>query len=426
MVHSFLFEWKKRWKNKRLVLIFLSAILSSVGLYILHYTVASSVEQANLTKIETDIIQYGNYLQELQLQHEDAIKFSDEEVQDSIHDSIELFEQNLKGTKAELTNKQNGNWQSIYENEITMLTNVLTNGDELGFMIAELELSRFSYRTTLNELVWMEEHNLEPFIQQTRHFRLLPNVYENFEGTAEHQWKNLTTRYSKNGLSYLYLISQSFLLPMLLAFGCVLFGQVFSRKHKNEGFDLSATLPITTMKLYTGKLVAGVTGVVLFTLSMILAPLIFSLLLADLGSLHYPVLMYELNDLGHGIFDPKRDPYHFISLRDYFEQYLTLAAALTLFLFSLYSLFAIMIRHIGLRIIVFLAIILTAHLASFGPYNPFSYFDLYQIVNGQLALDSYDGRFQVSTGVGVLLLSSILFFALSFVGFKWRAKPGYS
>lgn len=416
MFKTIIFEWKLLLKKRSSLFIILSALLTSISLYILHYSVASSVEDANLKILETNISEYEKSLETNLLQLEDAIEFSDEEVQESIRSSIEYIEEILEG----LYNKRNEQWQSIYYYEKIYLTNTI-NGDQ--FFAEGLDISQFTYRTTLHEVDWLEEHQLKPFIQQTGFYRFLPNAYDNYEGEEEYQWNSLSKRFSKDGFPYLYLMSESFLVPIMIGFGCLFFGQVFNRNLISKR-DLQATLPLSSWKLYVGKLTVSITGLLVFLTLILLAPLAVSFVLADLGSLQYPVLIYELNELGPDIFDPETDPFHFISMYDYFKQSLILATTVALFLIALYIMLSMLIPNLVIRTIIFFSLIISSYLLNFGPYNPFSYLEIFQIVNGQLAFEAYDARYQISTGISVLLIASTLFIVFGFFGFKWR-KPGY-
>ncbi|SCC44172.1 ABC transporter permease subunit [Bacillus wiedmannii] len=429
MKQLFQFEFKKYFKKKTTRIAVLTSILFVNSLYFLNYSVAEDIQRGNLSFAQNSVNISQQVLKELELQKIEAEQNGDVEKIAENKLAIQETQQSLSQKNKWIANYSQGNWQDIYEENINHLQFMFKSSkgtNSFPLVIEKQNLSLFTPRATLEELLLLKKNKAEPFIQNTIDTPYLFTIYDQFTGSALEYWEKSTMRYGTTGSLFLYQIIQYYYIPVLILLGCFIFGNNISSEmnNKKRGLHFYYTLPIKRKSLFITKYFSGFLSTLVFVLLMLLIPLLCSYFTKGIGNFDYPVLVYEgsePNPFGseYNSLNPIKDQFHFITLKNYFGQVLLLTALLTFFLYSFYYISSLLLKSISITT-SFVGIIAFIGMKIFSsPYNPFTYVNIHSVLTGETATLVFNPSINLSTGV---MLTFALGCTLLFIGYKLFIK----
>lgn len=425
MKQLFQFEFKKSFKKKTTWIALFTSILFVSSLYFLNYSVAKDIQRGNLSFAQYSVNISQQALKELELQKIEAEQNGDVEKITENKLAIQEYQQSLSKKNKWIANYSQGNWEEIYEENISELQFIFKSSkgtNTFPYAIEKQYISLFTARATLEELLLLKKNTVEPFIQNTTYTPFLFTIYDQFTGSALDQWKKSTMRYGTTGSLFLYQIIQYYYIPVLILLGCFIFGNNISSEmnNKKRGLHFYYTLPIKRKSLFLTKYFSGFLSTLVFVLLMLLIPLLCSYFTKGIGNFDYPVLVYEgsePNPFGseYNSLNPIKDQFHFITLKNYFGQVLLLTVVLIFFLYSFYYISSLLLKSLSITT-SFVSIIAFIGMKSFSsPYNPFTYVNIHSVLTGETATLVFNPSINLSTGV---ILTFALGCTLLFTGYK--------
>ncbi|MDQ0208392.1 hypothetical protein [Alkalicoccobacillus murimartini] len=421
MLASLIFECKKLLKKRPIVAAICLCMLSAVWLYSSSYSRATHDQDILLTQgIENYELQNESYIQELKLERMKAEEAGDTQQTDQLTEEIEMHEEWAADYNEHLPNEESSISEPLYQGQIVYLHDLLHDPQNYGMYIVDQEMSNFTYLVTMEEIKHLQKYKLEPLFQPTYYYTpYLDNIYEDFTGDAAAEWASMTKRYSQMGFSYLYQIIPLFYIPAVIIIGCFLFGNMIRRYHFN------ASLPLSWTKRFAAKYCASLLSLIGFTFLLLLVPLVASLFSGGLGSLEYPVLVYDgpiIKNVNHTSLDLYDDSFHFILLGEYLINVVWMTLGLTIFLHSFYMFIVSIVRKPFIAMIVMSSLIITSLALFTHPYNPISYIDIHRVINGEIAAIQSEPVYTVGTAILLWGCASAVFLLLSSIRFRLDGK----
>lgn len=425
----FLFECKKMLKRRGNQVAIMLSILAMTAFYFANYTVGKNIIQNRLVSLEYSLTEYPEMIRNFKSELEEAEKANDQEKIASLKGDIEFYEYMLAQDQWEWEQISTGNWAPIANKQYERLNeevNIALSGNHLGHFFEDQAVSIFTLRVTAEEKRLLAEAGIEPFIQNDFYNAFHPTIYDNFTGEVLEMWEEQTKRYGVPGFYFLYQMSQSLIVPFFIVIGCFIFANSISSEatKKQRGFNFYTVLPLKRRALFWAKYGSGLLFTVVFVFFIMSLPLVLSLFTSGTGSLKYPVLIYdgpteEFSNLEQSFLNEWRDEFHFIPLGEYFQKLIPLAIALVVFLFSLYFLLTLFIKHatINTAFVIMLSY-LGMTVLPVAPFNPFTYIDMHKIINRELAVGQFNGAIHSGNGLITLTVISLFLVGISF----WRFK----
>lgn len=426
---TFWFESKKIAKRKTTWIAILLSLIAVVAIYFFNYVAAVDIYEGNNIKLKNDVIRIDGYIESFAKE-----KMAAEEAGDSVAvNEIDLIMDGYEGNKElkqeKLKALEGKDWQTILKGEISELNFLFEEGAGATtppISIEDQDGSWFTLRATLEEKQYLLDNQIIPFVQNTTNIAFLPTVYDNFTGKSLEQWEKMTYRYGVTGYSFLYQLIQVMYIPIIVLIGSFIFGNSIASESskKRRGLLLYAVLPFRKGKLFIAKYASGLLFMLGFSLIMLIVPIICSLFTDGIGSLDYPVLVYDgpkPNPFGdeYTSLDPMNDSFHFISLKEYMRYALLFMVVFAFFLYSLYFILSLFVKNPGV------AIILTAVLIFIGmniypnEYNPITYMDIDQLITGKLAVLDLDSAISYKKGLLIMTVVGILATIIGFIRFRY-------
>ncbi|WHT49210.1 hypothetical protein QNH10_06190 [Sporosarcina thermotolerans] len=185
-----------------------------------------------------------------------------------------------------------------------------------------------------------------------------------------------------------------------------------------------AVLPVKKRQLFFAKYFSGLLFTVIFVVFILCVPLISSLFTSGVGSLQYPVLIYDgpaESPFGFEstILNEWTDMFHFITLREYFGTVLLLTIVLVVFMFSIYYLLSLFIKSPTVNAAILLIVTFFGMtVLSKAPYNPFTYVDIHRVVNREFAVVNFNEAITVGNGLMVLGMIGVIAIGLCYLRFR--------
>ncbi|WP_188386022.1 ABC transporter permease [Ornithinibacillus halotolerans] len=428
---TLLFECKKYMKKRTTWAALFLSLIASIALYYFNVSVAEDIHRGNITKVENNIADFAGYVSELEVEIEKTEGGKNSEKVEEIAAEVDYFKERLNNYEVLKNLYVNESWNAILQKEIDSLTYLVENPDISSYSIEEQAISHFTIRASFEEKQLLMENEIVPFIQNDIHVGFLPTVYDNFTGNSLEQWESMTRRYGTTGLSFLYQLIQILYIPIVVLNGCFIFGNNISTEttNKKKGINFYLTLPNQKWKLFTAKYFSGLLLTLGYSVFMLLIPFLCGVITKGMGSLKYPVLVYEgsePNPYGseYNELNPMEDLFHFIELQDYLVKVLLFSVVFVIFLYSFYYFLSLLIKNPGVSLFLLGAITYAGMNFLQSPYNPFAYVDIHKVVTRETATLLFNPSIQLQTGMVVLLAASGLMVSLSFLKFRFSNISG--
>ena len=230
------------------------------------------------------------------------------------------------------------------------------------------------------------------------------------------------TKYDNSSLFTIYkYLDWNVMLFVLLLFVLLLWTTISEERSPNPAINFLVTKPIRFTSIYITKWAYNL--VVAYSLLLISGAVIFlfATLIGGLGETEYPILVYAPNRLeDHFFFSPGDNAYF------YFENLATLIVKSGILIFTqifflngLFSLVGKLMKNHYASIVVTLIIVIVGY--SLGNhyieinnmyFNPFIYFDSWNIVDGWKSIEANNGKVNFLNGTVILFISGSLLFCI--------------
>lgn len=429
-MNLFFFECKKLLKRKTTWFAFLLSAGAVIALYFFNLTIAMQIHEENIMAVEQRLQFYPEVISEIELDKEAAENNEDMDLVNDLNLMIEGYQQRMKETEELIEAYRKEDWERILSEQINGLEELIVNTDSYfagGSYIEDELIPWFTIRATLNEKQLLAENDVVPFVQKDINDDFIPTIYEQFTGKALEQWETQTKRYATTGFSFLYQLIQSWFIPVMVLIGCFIFGNTISSEMgtKKRGIQFYKVLPLNRNQLFLAKYLSGIAFTLLFVFSMSIIPLLCSLFTKGIGSLDYPVLVYEGSEPStygseYRTLDPMNDLFHFISLSDYLGKTLLLTTGLVLAFYSIYYFLSLFIKSPGLTVFLLASIgFVGMTILPVSPYNPFIYIDIDKILTFETATTAFNPSIHFQNGMITLYLLGVM---MAVLGLFWFRK----
>ncbi|OMC86486.1 ABC transporter permease [Viridibacillus sp. FSL H7-0596] len=424
MRRLFLFEGKKVLKKKTTWAAFFLTIAAVIGLYFFNYSLAKSIQQGNIARLEYIIETFQKWTKDAEVEKKEAKKEGSRKKVKSLTDDIKRNQKSISKYTTQKENYINEDWHKLYKEQIPDLQYWIDNFDSYSRGYDDQIINNFTGRATLEEILLIDKNDVTPFIQNSIYTPYLPTIYDEFTGTVKEEWGQETKRYGTTGLTYIYQLIQHLYIPILILIGCFIFANNVSSdiSNKKKGLNFYFVLPIHKKKLFIAKYLSGFIYTLGFVVFMLLVPLLCSLFTKGLGSFKYPVLIYEGSEPNpfnseYNTLDPLKDQFHFINLSSYLLQALLLSIVLVIFLYSIYYVLSLFVRN-PIVTAILVGIITFLGMKYPAAYNPFTYVDIHKVLNGETATLAFNPAIDLQNGIFVLLGVGCLMILLGYIRFS--------
>ncbi|WP_042220664.1 ABC-2 family transporter permease [Oceanobacillus manasiensis] len=424
MMKLFLFEWKKILKKKTTWVLLILSLTATIGIYFFHLSLANNVEQKVINHYDFLINLSLESAEDSRLAKEKAIKEEDEDLIEQATMEEEHYRTSVEKYQSAKKSYVDEEWEVLYQRELDSLeTYAYPSQYENAVFIAEGggEITNFTLRATFEERKYMLDHKIDPFIQNTIYDMYLRTAYEDFDSKTLEIWEEMTDRYGKQGIYYIYQLIQSLYIPIIILLGCFIFGNTLSSEttKKNNGIRFHQVLPLNQTKLFVAKYLTGYLGILLFFMLMIVAPLIVGTLMHGFGYLDYPVLIYDGYTTEDMWKNAMEDTFHFITLQEYLSKTVWFALAMSLLIYSLYYLVSQFSKEPIFNTII-IGVICFVGMQFQHPYNPFSYLDIDKVISHEIQLETWNTDITYITGIMIMLVIGFIFTVGNYIRFRSR------
>ncbi|WP_339176130.1 hypothetical protein MKY51_06980 [Solibacillus sp. FSL R5-0691] len=243
---------------------------------------------------------------------------------------------------------------------------------------------------------------------------------EHYERLKLFQEQN--TKYGDSSSFAMYrFLDWNLMLVVLFLFVFILWTTMADEYRPTLSMNFLATKPIRFSSIYIMKWIYNLT--VACSLLLITGTIVFLIatLIGGAGDWDYPILIYATERLEDSfIFSTANNAYfYFDSLSSLLFKSGVLVFLQLFFLNSLFSFIGKLMKNHYAAIIVTSILVITGYFAgnhyielTSSMYNPFVYFDTWNIVDGWKSIEANNGKVNFLTGTGILLIGGILLLGL--------------
>lgn len=412
---TFVLEIKKLWKRKSTWLAVGVTIAAICALFFFQQETIEQMEATNEQVFEDHLFFYNQVVDEAEEGLETFRTQGDAEAEEEQRLLVERYQASLHRFETRRDAYYEGDWQTFYQDDIEGLEFLLEPSNHASYSIEDQDVSNFAIRASLEEKRALIEAEADPLLQRPMNRSMMPTLYDAFTGVSLTSWTMGTTRVGTDGLTILLDFVKVHFIPIVLLVTIFLFGNTASSelRRKRRGMHFFHVQPVGKTRVFWSKYMVGLLHVVLFSAALLSVPLLLSLLTRGLGSLAFPVLVYDGPDLSSfngrtPVASADYDTFTFIPLSEYFFQSGMVAAGLAIAGYSLYFLLSFWLRHPGVTLLTTIVVSLGIGYVWQSPYNPFQYLSIDRIVTQQnrVLLLNFDYTWQL--GAGLLLGFGIL------------------
>lgn len=420
-MHTFHFEVKKTWRRKGTWIALFICILAISALYLFNKEGAHNLEETNQNLIQNRTDQFKQWAAEAEVAAEKAKQKGDTATAEEQAATAERFSASTKKYEDLKIAYDSGDWNYVYSADLEGLQRLVENPMEAELSIEEQRVDNFTLRASYEEKQQLLEKALTPPTQDVLLYSLLPTLYDEFTGYSAARWEQLSQRYGTLGWNILYQFTHYFLIPITIILGTFMFGNSVSSEsmRKKRGLHFFHVLPVSKGRVFIAKYLVGLIHTILFTVIILMIPLGLSLMDRGIGSLAYPVLVYDGPDpSAFGSRTPvpngDYDTFHFISLSDYFIQALWMTLLMVFFIYTVYFFLSLWIRHAGATLLVTGSVLFIGAMVGTSPWNPFQYLDVHRILTQENRVLLVDNRYTLQNGLLALGLTGLVLWLVSF------------
>ncbi|MCG3087705.1 ABC transporter permease [Sporosarcina cyprini] len=426
----FLFECKKIIKKRSIWIALILSVVAMSGYYFFNYSVAERMHMNRMFDLENSQIEFPEKIAEDRHALEEANKAGDSAKALDLQLSIDIYEKMLADKKFDLDHIEAGNWAAITQKQYEQLDRDVAISKSQNYPVHSMMdqmVSMFTVRATAEELRLLAETGDEPLIQMNSITPFHPTLYDRFTGKTLELWEDTTKRYGMPGFYFLYQIIPAFVIPFIILIGCFVFGNNVSSEatKKRKGLNLYAVLPVNRPGLFFAKFGSGLLCTLLFVFLILCVPLLSSLLTSGVGSLQFPVLIYDgpgeslLGLKSANILNEWTDEFHFTTLGNYLGMVLLMTAALVFLMYSVYFLLSLFFKNPSVNAALLLIVTFFGMtVLPKSPFNPFTYVDLHRVINGEFAVSHFNDAIDITNGLLLVGALGLVLTIFSYVRFR--------
>lgn len=422
---TFLFEVKKLWKRKATWFAILVAVAAIATLFYFQQEAIRQMEATNQAMFQDRLASYEQWIDEASEASEALKAQGDTEGAEQQLLMAERYEESYKN----LLDKQDAyyarDWESFYQDDIQHLDFILDPANQASFSIEEQDVTNFAIRAARDEKLALIESGADPLLQDPSFYSMMPTLYDKFTGYSLSSWTMQTNRIGTDGWTFLLDLIKVHFIPIVLLVTIFLFGNTVASelRRKRRGLHFFHVQPVSKSRVFWSKYFAGLSHVLAFSLFFLSVPLLLSLLTRGLGSLKFPVLVYDGPNLADfvgrtPVGSPDYDTFKFIPLSEYLTQSSLLALGLAVAGFSLYFLLSFWLRHPGATLLATVVISLGIGSLWESPYNPFQYLAIDRIVTQQNRVLLLKYEYTWELGAALLAGLAIILIVVSLLSFR--------
>lgn len=418
---TFLFEVKKLWKRKATWFAVFLVVAAIVTLFYFQQETIRQMEATNQTMFQESVVR-SEQLIEGATEATEALKAQgDIKGAEEQHQVAERYEDGHKKLLARQEAYYARDWEGFYQNDIQNFDFLLDPVNYASYSIEEQDVTNFAIRVARDEKLALIESGATPLLQQVRSYSMMPTLYDRFTGYSLSSWTLQTNRVGTEGWTILFDLIKAHFIPVVLLITIFLFGNTVASelRRKRRGLHFFHVQPVSKSRVFWSKYFAGLTHVLVFSVLLLSVPLLLSLITRGLGSLKFPVLVYDgpnLDDFVGRTPVPSADydTFRFIPLSEYLTQSALLTLGLAVAGFSLYFLLSFWLRHPGATLLATVVISLGVGSLWESPYNPFQYLAIDRILTQQnrVLLLNYDYTWELGLGLLTGLAAILIVVAL--------------
>ncbi|MGE8205548.1 ABC transporter permease subunit [Heyndrickxia sp. NPDC080065] len=442
-----LFEWRKAWRQgstKQIIIVLL--LIFSLGYIFLTY-LTNQKHQNFIAEMKDNIESQKGYIQwhkQLLQKQKDIVdelekkgthlneteKLRLEGTKNSIERTKSTFENDqldLEKMKEVLNAYLKKAWPRFYEYWIYQ--NQLWNGEISVDLNYQSYVSSFTTKASIEEKKLLAERNLKPVLPPEYLYTFydqdhFPNLIDRME-----QLKN-TFKMGNTGLFYLYIFFNSFIFLLPLIVFVSLFGSGFTaEKGKKRTLNFLETQPLSRYKIFIGKSAISLLLALGIAIGLVLLLAILGTVGNRFGDWTFPVLHYDTSDVirsaNYTGITAQEGGFHFINMGKYLLETVLIFLCVVLFIISISLFISSFTNNIIGSFTITLTLTIGGYFASISPLassiahmSPFTYLNVGKIANGELASLLNNSAIQTWTGLGVLMISSIIFLGAGLIWFQ--------
>ncbi|MEK4385643.1 hypothetical protein MKZ25_07500 [Solibacillus sp. FSL W7-1464] len=243
---------------------------------------------------------------------------------------------------------------------------------------------------------------------------------EHYERLKLFQEQN--TKYGDSSSFAMYRFFEwNMMLFVLALFVLLLWTTMADEYRANPSMNFLATKPVRFTSIYISKWVYNLA--IASSLVLITGTIIFLIatFIGGVGETDYPILVYATERLEeHYFFSTANNAYfYFESLTSLLVKSVVLVFMQLFFLNSLFSFVGKLLKNHYAAIIVTFILVIAGYFAgnhyielAISLYNPFVYFDTWNIVDGWKSIEANNGKMNFLTGTVILLISGTVLFGM--------------
>ncbi|CAG9622789.1 hypothetical protein BACCIP111883_03580 [Sutcliffiella rhizosphaerae] len=328
-----------------------------------------------------------------------------------------LFSQtnDLKSLEEMITSYEQEDWSAVYHYWIYQ--NQLWKGDIDTEGSYESFISNFTFEASIEEKKWLDRYNIAPL----QNPEILYTIHE------KKLDKSKSMKIDSTGLFSLFLFYDLNIYLGLFAIILYLVASIFSSEHgKSRTIDFLRTQPLYPSTLLTGKIMVSsmISGMIFLACSMLI--ILLGTISNRFGDWFYPVIHYDTPQqsgaAGYNGFIMEQGAFHFITMGEYLVYAGLLGFCSLFFYLSIAVGLAVFIKNeiLILALTIFISIvgytlISNEMLVGISHWLPFSYLEIGKVINGAQGLALENAMIHPLTGIVVLIISSVLIFAGTFI-----------
>ena len=345
-----------------------------------------------------------------------------------IEKQLEIEKTLLQQMKDMLQAYEEEDWRTYYDYWIYQ--NKLWKGEiKLQDNIYVKNLSFFTYAASIEEKEILKRKGLEPVLPSDTLYSIYDDVYET-NPVKRLERINESRKIDNTGLFYVYTFISTFAYFVPIFLLLFLFGTGFSKeKGKKRPLHFLYTQPLSKGRIYTAKFIVSSVLSISFFLGIIFFMTIIGTIGNRFGDWEFPILHYDAEvDVKSASYSgtvTSEGGFHFINMGDFLVESVLLIITGLIFLIALALFLSNFVNNYVNLIVLTTGISIAGYFVStmdkFSHLThllPFTYLNSGKIINGEIATVLNNNAIGLSSGVIVLLFSTLILYLIGLFIFK--------
>ncbi|WAA12803.1 ABC transporter permease subunit [Fervidibacillus halotolerans] len=295
------------------------------------------------------------------------------------------------------------------------------------------QLSFFTYAASIEEKEILKRKGLEPVLPSDTLYTIYDYAYET-NPVKRLERINESRKIDNTGLFYVYTFISTFAYFVPIFLLLFLFGTGFSKeKGKKRPLHFLYTQPVSKGRIYTAKYIVSIVLSISFFLGIIFFMTIIGTIGNRFGDWEFPILHYDAEvDVKSASYSgtvTSEGGFHFINMGDYLVENVLLIITGLIFLIALALFLSNFVKNYVHLIVLTTVISIAGYFVStmdkfshFTHLLPFTYLNSGKIINGEIATVLNNNAIGLSSGVIVLLFSTLILYLIGVFIFKKQTR----